>query len=138
MRARRIFAVVLVVFAAVLAPLTITAYWIHDRIMSTDGYVETVAPLADNQDITDAIAERVVNTLFERADVQKRITDVLPGPVDALGRTFSNSLRNLATNQAENFLESDAVPEHLGTSQPPRPRAGRCDVHREGRRGLRQ
>lgn len=107
MRARRIFAVILVVFAAVLAPLTITAYWIHDRIMSTDGYVETVAPLADNQDVTDAIATRVVDTLFERADVQKRITDVLPGPVDALGRTFSNSLRNLATNQTESFLESD-------------------------------
>lgn len=107
MRARRILAVVLVVFAAVLAPLTITAYWIHDRIMSTDGYVETVAPLADNKDITDAIATRVVDTLFERADVQKRITEVLPGPVDALGRTFSNSLRNLATNQTESFLESD-------------------------------
>lgn len=106
-RWRSIVAVVLVVLAAILAPLTVTARWVHDHILDTDGYVETVAPLADDPVITDALAKRVVDELFARADVQSRVEDLLPGPVDALGRTFTSSLRNLATNQAESFLASD-------------------------------
>ncbi|GMU79035.1 MAG: hypothetical protein AMXMBFR46_18280 [Acidimicrobiia bacterium] len=106
-RWRSITAVALVVLAAILAPLTVTARWVHDHILDTDGYVETVAPLADDPVITDALAKRVVDELFARADVQRRVEDLLPGPVDALGRTFTNSLRNLATNQAESFLASD-------------------------------
>jgi hypothetical protein len=98
---------VLVVLSALLAPLAVTAVWLHERILSTDGWVETVAPLADDPAIIDALSNRIVDTIFERADIQDRITDVLPGPVDALGRTFTNSLRNLATNQTEKFLESD-------------------------------
>jgi hypothetical protein len=98
----------LVVLTALLAPLSVTAVWVHERILTTDGWVETVAPLADDPAVTDAVAQRVVNALFDKADVQDRISDLLPGPVDALGRTFTNSLRNLATTQTGNFLESDA------------------------------
>ena len=43
--ARRTIAIVLVVLTALLAPLAVTAVWLHERIMSTDGWVETVAPL---------------------------------------------------------------------------------------------
>jgi len=99
---------VLVVLTALLAPLAVSAVWVHERILTTDGWVETVAPLADDPAVIDAISNRIVNTIFERADIQDRITDILPGPVDALGRTFTNSLRNLATKQTEKFLESDA------------------------------
>ena len=98
----------LVVLTALLAPLAVSAVWIHERILTTDGWVETVAPLAHDPAVVDAVSNRVVNEIFARADVQDRITDILPGPVDALGRTFSNSLRNLATKQTQRFLESDA------------------------------
>jgi hypothetical protein len=107
-KTRRVVAVVLVVLAAILAPLAVTGYWLHDRILTTDGYVDTVAPLADDPEITDAVATRIVDTIFERAKVQDRITGALPGPVDALGGTLTSSLRNVATNQTERFLESDA------------------------------
>jgi len=99
---------VLVVLSALLAPLAVSAVWVHERILTTDGWVDTVAPLADDPAVIDAMSARIVNTIFERADIQDRITDILPGPVDALGRTFTNSLRNLATTQTEKFLESDA------------------------------
>jgi hypothetical protein len=98
----------LVVLTGLLAPLAVTAVWLHERILTTDGWVDTVAPLADDPAVIDAVSQRVVNTIFEKADVQNRITDILPGPVDALGKTFANSLRTLAMNQTERFLESDA------------------------------
>ena len=97
------------VLAAVLAPLTITAYWIHDRIMSTDGYVETVAPLADNTDVTDAIATRVVNTLFEK----RRCAEAHHRRAPRSGRCARPDLLELAAQPGhepgrERFLESDA------------------------------
>ena len=98
----------LVVLTALLAPLAVTAVWLHERILTTDGWVDTVAPLADDPAVIDAVSQRVVHTIFEKADVQDRITGILPGPVDALGQTFTNSLRNLATNQTQRFLESGA------------------------------
>lgn len=106
-RARRIVAILLVVLAAILAPLTVTAVWVHDRILDTDGYVDTVAPLAENQTVTDALAHRIVTELFAATDLQKRITDALPGPTDVLGPALTGSLRNLALGQTEQFLESD-------------------------------
>jgi hypothetical protein len=107
-RGRAFVAIALVVLAALLAPLSVAAIWVHQRVIDTDGYVSTVAPLADDRAVTDAVATRVVKTIFERADVQNRITGVLPGPVDALGNTLSSSLRHFATGQTERFLASDA------------------------------
>ena len=104
---RRIVAVVLVVLAAVLAPLTITARWVHDRILETDGYVETVAPLANDPVVTDALANRIVTELFAATDLEDRVTDALPGPVDVLGPALTGSLKSLALNTTERFLESD-------------------------------
>lgn len=107
-RWRRWVAILLVVVAALLAPLAVTAKWVHDRILSTDGYVETVAPLANNQVVTDALATRIVTELFAATDLQERITDALPGPTDVLGPALTGSLKNLAQSQTENLLESDA------------------------------
>lgn len=106
-RWRRIVAVVLVIVAALLAPLAVTARWVHDRILDTDGYVETVAPLANDEVVTDALANRIVTQLFAATDLQERITDALPGPVDVLGPALTGSLRNLALGQTQRFLESD-------------------------------
>jgi len=107
-RWRRIVAVLLVVLAAFLAPLTVTAVWLHDRILSTDGYVETVTPLVNDPAVTDALANRIVTELFAATDLEKRVTSALPGPVDVLGHALTGSLRNLATATTERFLESDA------------------------------
>jgi hypothetical protein len=98
----------LVVVTALLAPLAVTAVWLHERVLTTDGWVETVAPLADDPAVIDAVSQRVVNAIFEKADVQNKIAGILPGPVDALGRTFTNSLHDFATKQTQRFLESDA------------------------------
>jgi len=113
-RWRRWVAIVLVVVAALLAPLAVTAKWVHDRIIDTDGYVDTVAPLASNEVVTDALANRIVTELFAATDLEERITDALPGPTDVLGPALTGSLRGVALNQTERLLESTAF-EQLWT-----------------------
>ncbi|MFM8304481.1 MAG: hypothetical protein ACKOA9_09320 [Actinomycetota bacterium] len=106
-RWRRIVAVVLVVLAAILAPLTVTAVWLKDRILSTDGYVSTVTPLVDDPAVTDALANRIVTELFAATDLEDRVTSALPGPTQVLGPALTGSLQDLATTTTERFLESD-------------------------------
>lgn len=107
-RWRSVVAAVLVVLTAALAPLTVTAVWLHERILDANGYVDTVAPLAQNKVVTDALAQRVVVELFKATDLERRVADALPGPTDVLGPALTASLRGLATDQAEQFLRSDA------------------------------
>ena len=63
---RRVVAAVLVVVTCVLAPLAVSAVWVHRTIYDTDGYVATVAPLAHDRAIQRGVAARTV-TALERA-----------------------------------------------------------------------
>lgn len=81
-------AAVLLVLVVVFAPLSVVARWFHTDVSDADGYLATVAPLAQNPDIHTAIADRAAAAVTDRLDV--------PG-VGALVRG--------ATRQ---FVESDA------------------------------
>jgi len=106
-RWRSVVSAVLVVLTALLAPLTVTAVWLRERILDANGYVDTVAPLAKNKIVTDALAVRIVEELFQATDLEQRVVDALPGPVGVLGPALTSSLRGLATDQAQQFLQSD-------------------------------
>jgi hypothetical protein len=116
---------VLVVLTALLAPLSVTAVWLHERILDANGYVDTVAPLAQNRVVTDALAVRVVDELFQATDLERRVADALPGPVDVLGPALTSSLRGLATDQAQQFLQPGQVGRAAGRQDRARPRGRR-------------
>lgn len=105
-RLRSVTAWILVVVASLLVPLSILAGWVHRDIVSEQGYVDTVAPLAKQPAVTDAIANRVVEVLFTKGKVENRVTDVLPDVLDPLGRALTSSLEGLATKQATELLAS--------------------------------
>ncbi|HSS11679.1 MAG TPA: hypothetical protein VLL25_17465, partial [Acidimicrobiales bacterium] len=107
-RWRRTITALLVILSCVLAPLSAVAIWARNQVLNTDRYVRTVAPLARNPAIQNAIANDVTNALFNSVDVGKAVTDALPsqahslaGPIDTAARQFtlSTSLRLLQSNQ---------------------------------------
>ena len=61
---------VLIVLSCILVPLSVVAVWAHNQVLDTDEYVATVAPLARNDEIANAISVRVTNTLFDNVDVE--------------------------------------------------------------------
>ena len=77
---RPIVAGVMILVAAILAPLSVVAIWAHDEIGDTDRYVETVAPLASDPAVQDAISTRITDEIFSRLDVKAITQDA----VDAL------------------------------------------------------
>jgi len=108
----------LIVVAALLAPLSVIAIWAHDQLSDTDRYVATVAPLASDPVVQEAIVQRTSNEIFARLDVRAltteaadalaaqgvptRITDSLAG----LGTPLAESVKSFVTDKVRQFVQS--------------------------------
>jgi len=77
-RARAIFSAVLIVIGCVLAPISALTLWAKTTLLDTDNYVSTVAPLATNEDIRDAIATRVTRRVMDSTDLVDQLEEKLP------------------------------------------------------------
>jgi hypothetical protein len=69
-RWRTILAVLLIVVGCVLAPLAGVALWARNQVTNTDRYVRTVAPLASDPAIQQAVADQITAQIFSYLDVQ--------------------------------------------------------------------
>lgn len=111
----------LITVACVLAPLSVAAVWASTELSDTDEYVDTVAPLADDPAVQDALAVRVTAVIFENLDVEgittealetlaaqenvpPRVADALPG----LAVPITNGVETFTRDQVDAFLASDA------------------------------
>src|SRR5215218_867885 len=107
-RWRRALVATLVIVSVVLVPLAGLSVWVRNLVLDTDKYVETVAPLAKEEAITDLVAERATNRLSQQVDVVAEAQEAPPeraqflaGPISSgpcggrptVGRTLSWSRR---------------------------------------------
>jgi hypothetical protein len=106
-RGRTIAAVALVVVASLLVPVSITASWLRNRVVNTDGYVATVAPLARNADIQAAAGARIADALFTSTDVEATVARLLPDDAAVLAVPITSSLKALADQAIVAVLASD-------------------------------
>jgi hypothetical protein len=95
-RWRTILAVVLIVVGCVLAPLAGVAVWARNQVTNTDRYVRTVAPLASDPAIQQAIADQITTQIFTYLDVRGLTNQT----VDALAE---RGLRPQVANQLRGF-----------------------------------
>jgi hypothetical protein len=111
---------VLVLVAGILAPASIVATWARDEISNTDRYVQTVAPLAKDPAVQQAIVDRVTTELFSRINVQgvtKDAVDALAAQglpprvsqsLSALSVPLAGGIRSFITTQVTKLVESNA------------------------------
>lgn len=80
-----------VVLATLLVPVAVASTWLSLRIDDTEAYVDTVAPLADDPQLRDALAEEVataaVGTLEERVPAA-----LLPDSLDTAARASAQQV----------------------------------------------
>jgi hypothetical protein len=69
-RWRTIVACLLIVVGCVLAPLAGVAVWARNQVTNTDRYVRTVAPLASDPAIQQAITDQITTQIFTYLDVR--------------------------------------------------------------------
>jgi hypothetical protein len=106
-RWRRAVSFILIVSSCVLVPLAAVAVWLRSELLDTDNYVETVAPLARNEDIVDALSVRITNTLFDNLDVESLVADALPSQVQFIAGPVTSELRDFTEDAARRFFESE-------------------------------
>jgi hypothetical protein len=98
---------VLIVFSCALIPVSVLALWVRNEILNTDDYVRTVAPLAENQDIINALSVRITNTLFENVDVEE-LAKERPAPEGLVPRRATRGrVEDLHAGATLRFFQSE-------------------------------
>ncbi len=107
-RTRRIVATILVVLTVLSFALVVPAAWGRRTALNTDRYVATVAPLAADPAVQQALATRVTESVFEALDVQPVIAEALPDRASFLAGPLTNSLQNFVEDQVQKVFASEA------------------------------
>ncbi len=76
-RGRWTGAIVLMLLAALLAPLSALATWTRTTVLDTDKYVAMVAPLAEDPAVQEEISRRITDAVFEALRVEELTTRTL-------------------------------------------------------------
>ncbi|MFF9869961.1 hypothetical protein ACF1G0_31965 [Streptomyces sp. NPDC013953] len=116
---RRAGASVLLLLTLLLAPLAVVAAWVQDTVSDTDRYVETVAPLASEPAVQEAVINRLTDRVVANVDV-KAVTDSLakalqdagapPRVVEgagALTAPLQNAVRTVVDRTISRVITSD-------------------------------
>ncbi|WP_406134143.1 hypothetical protein [Streptomyces zaomyceticus] len=113
-RARSFLAAVLIVIGCLLVPLGIVAAWTSDIVGDTDRYVATVAPLASDEDVQAAVANRVTGAVMEHLDLENLLEGVAPEQrpllAKALGRlggSLESAVSSFVHDKTEEVVASD-------------------------------
>lgn len=78
-RGRTISAVVLVLIAALLAPVALISSWARAELVDTTRFVETFAPLAQDPDVQTFIAGEVSTGIKDNVDIDGIVGDLFTG-----------------------------------------------------------
>lgn len=106
-RGRRIATAALIVLGCVLAPIALLGVWAKTTVLDTNGYVDTVGPLATNQDVIDLAATRISEGFVSATDLQDRLTEALPPRAAKAAPAMSAAVEKVVYDGAQNVLESD-------------------------------
>jgi len=68
---------VLVIIAALLFPIALTAYWGQRTLTDTERYIATVAPLAQDPTVKQAVGDKLTSVIVTQIDAQQRVKDLL-------------------------------------------------------------
>lgn len=70
-RARSFWSAVLIIVACLLAPLSVVSVWARGEVTDTDRYIATVAPLASEPAIQEAVSKRVTDQILTAINVEQ-------------------------------------------------------------------
>ncbi|MET0928606.1 MAG: hypothetical protein ABWX74_03760 [Aeromicrobium sp.] len=112
--------VLLVAIAVLMAPLSVVAIWARSEIGDTDRYVETVAPLASDPAVQDAITARVTDEIFSYVPVEELTSDALAAvqspslpprvslALTSLAQPITGAVRSFVESKIDGVVRSDA------------------------------
>lgn len=107
-RFRRISVGILVLLVALLVPITAATAWVRHTVLNTNNYVNTVAPIASDPAVTEAVARTATDELFTALDPQQIVADALPPKASFLAAPITNGIKGFVQSQVNNVLNTAA------------------------------
>ena len=106
---RGLTAWVLVIVAALLFPIALTAYWGQRTLTDTERYIATVAPLAQDPTVKQAVGDKLTTVLVTQIDAQQRVSDLLTDnpKLQPLAGPIAVAVNNLVGQTVTKVLDSD-------------------------------
>jgi hypothetical protein len=102
---------VLIVLGSLLAFLSVFAIWTERQALDTGEWVNTSGRLIQNSKVREAVSNYLVDQLYENVNVEKELSEKLPGDTKELAGPISGGLRQVAGSGAEKVLESSTAQE---------------------------
>jgi hypothetical protein len=99
----------LVALGSVLAFLSVFAIWVERQALNTDDWVQTSDKLIQDQKIRSALADYLVEQLYENVDLEKEFEEKLPGETKDFAGPLSGVVRNAAPGGVEKVLETSTA-----------------------------
>lgn len=106
-RWRRALVALLVIGGCVLAPIAVIGVWTRNTLLDTDQYVDTVAPLAKDPAIQEAIANRVTQRLVTSVDIEGGLEESFPPRADFVVPYIASGFESFVHAATLQVVQSD-------------------------------
>ena len=110
-RLRRVVVALLVIFGCVLAPLAALSIWLKAELLNTDAYVSTMAPLADDPDVQNALADRITHALVVDTSLEQEVAGRLPDRAEFLAPKLTDAFASVVHDAALKIVQSEQFSE---------------------------
>ena len=119
--ARAVAAGALVVLGCLLAPLALTAVWVHTQLTDTERFAATMSPLIREPAVQQTITDRVTDEVFSRLDIaglteravralaERGLPEEIAGPLRGLAGPAASGVRGLVHDKVGELVASPAV-----------------------------
>ncbi len=102
----------LAAFFWLLASLSIllagVSVWAQQTLLTSDGWGGLVGEVASDPEVIDGVSTVLVGRLSEALDVEKRVADAIPGPLDIVATTITARVQEEVAKIVAGFAASDA------------------------------
>lgn len=98
---------VLITIATILAFLSVFSVWVRVQALDTDEWVSLSDNLLAEDEVRQALAEYLVNTAYDQADVAASISESLPPNLAGLASPIATGLRGPVTDAVERLIGSE-------------------------------
>lgn len=107
-RGRTLLVAVLVAMAAICATAMVPAIWGRNLVLNNDRYVQTLAPLASDPGVQNAVIAAVNAQFADKVDIASLAKDVLPPAAAPLAGPLQAAAQSLVNTVITRFVQSDA------------------------------
>lgn len=101
--------IAIVVLASVIAFFAVFAVWAKRQLLETDTWTSTSTELLADHDVQQALNGFLIDELFARVDVEKKLQKSLPDEIQGLAGPATGGIRQLATRVGLEALQNPNV-----------------------------